>query len=299
MIDLQYILFAYLSSLLSSGIALCSKQLTYSVPPLVIALLRFTISTLCLMPFVKWSELRKLNAQLVASLAFLGFVGISIANYIYLTGLAQTTAINAAIITSMVPIMVLLLYCVINRKQPTRQQLGAFIISFLGVILIVTQGRVASLSSLSIGDLYILGSALCWATFGIMVKRLSTHISTYFITFCSNAFGLLFVIPTVDTTEFIATIPNITSFQWMLIFYIGSLGTALNYFVYSEAMRYLGPPTAAFLIYGNIPVFVALLSYIILGQPLLATHIVGIAMVLYALYLSKGGGPATQQAVEH
>ncbi len=285
---LFYILIAYGSALLSAGIAISAKILTGSIPPLLLTLLRFSISTSCLIPFVQWKELRKLTYKSAISILFLGFVGIFFANYLYLTGISQSTAINAAIIMALIPILVLFLYSIIHGKLPKLQQLASFALSLTGVILIISKGDLANVAASS-GDLYLFGAALCWASYGIVVKTITDKISTFFITFAANFVSLCFGLLTCNVSEIYTVLPELTITHWLLLFYMGSLGTALNYFFYTEAMNHLGPPTAAFIIYGNTPIFVTILSYVLLGEVLLLTQFIGMLMVLYALYLNHGG----------
>jgi drug/metabolite transporter (DMT)-like permease len=285
---LFYILVAYGSALLSAGIAISAKILTGSIPPLLLTLLRFSISTSCLIPFVQWKEFRKLTYKAAVSILFLGFIGIFFANYLYLTGISQSTAINAAIIMALIPILVLFLYSIIHRKLPKFQQLASFALSLLGVILIISKGNIANVTASS-GDLYLFGAALCWASYGIVVKTITDKVSTFFITFAANFVSLFFGLITCNVSEFYTIIPELTTTHWLLLLYMGSLGTALNYFLYAEAMNHLGPPTAAFIIYGNTPIFVTILSYLLLGEVLLLTQFIGMLMVLYALYLNYGG----------
>lgn len=286
---LFYFLVAYGSALLSAGIAISAKILTGSIPPLLLTLLRFSISTVCLVPFVQWKELRKLTYKTAISILFLGFVGIFFANYLYLTGISHSTAINAAIIMALIPILVLLLYCVIHGKLPRLAQLASFALSLCGVIIIISKGNFANAASFSSGDLYLFGAALCWASYGIVVKTITDKVSTFFITFAANFVSLCFGLITCNIDEVYTVLPELTITHWLLLLYMGSLGTALNYFLYAEAMNHLGPPTAAFIIYGNTPIFVTILSYVLLGESLLLTQFVGMLMVLYALYLNHGG----------
>ena len=83
----------------------------------------------------------------------------------------------------------------------------------------------------------------------------------------------------------ITSIYHLTPHQWLYIGYIGSLGTALVFFLYTGIIEKIGPTLANLIIFSSAPIFVVLISYFFLAIPLNIWQVVGGFFVLSGLVL--------------
>ncbi len=105
-------------------------------------------------------------------MALLGFLGAYL-YYILLYGaLARTTAAEGFILAYTWPILVSLLAVVLLGEKLTPRRGLAVLVSFLGVLVIVTQGRLVSIAFTSLtGDLLALAGAFVFALFSVLGKK--------------------------------------------------------------------------------------------------------------------------------
>jgi drug/metabolite transporter (DMT)-like permease len=132
-----------------------------TMPPLLSAGARFIVVGLILLPFVAVRKglgaIRPTRAQLLSA----GFVGLMLpgANAVISVAEQDVPSGLAALLVASIPLWVILLRMV-ARERVTRQSLGAVLLGFAGVALVVKPEGGASI----FGPLACIGAALMWAT---------------------------------------------------------------------------------------------------------------------------------------
>lgn len=71
--------------------------------------------------------------------------------------------------------------------------------------------------------------------------------------------------------------------QWSSVLYLGTLGTVGVFITFLSAVKSLGPSMASFVLFSLLPLFVAALSYFLLGNPLSVWQGIGGLLILTAL----------------
>ena len=131
----------------------------------------------------------------LAYLALLGFLGITLHQWLQSTGLVTAQATTSAWIVATIPVfMALLGWLVLGEKLAWKQVLG-ILVAALGVLLVVSKGDYAVFFTGKFGttgDFLILISALNWAIFSVLSRRgLRQHPATWMM-FYVMGFGWLF-----------------------------------------------------------------------------------------------------------
>ncbi len=141
-----------------------------TMPPLLSAGARFIVVGLILLPFIAVRKglrhIRPTRAQLLSA----GFVGLMLpgANAVISVAEQDVPSGLAALLVASIPLWVILLRMV-ARERVTRQSLGAVLLGFAGVALVVKPEGGASI----IGPLACIGAALMWATGSFASPRIS------------------------------------------------------------------------------------------------------------------------------
>jgi drug/metabolite transporter (DMT)-like permease len=129
-----------------------------SVPPFSIALFRWSIVALGLLPVVVMALREKpglLRGQ-VGGIALAGFLGMFVCGGpVYVAGIT-TSAINLALIMALAPIVVLLFSFATGHETITRRQIIGMAVALAGALLIITRGQASVGTGLSTGDLLAL-----------------------------------------------------------------------------------------------------------------------------------------------
>lgn len=104
------------------------------------------------------SRLRK-NA---ISYVILGIVGIFGFNTLFFIGLKYTSPVNGALIMGLNPLLTTIFARIILKENITNRQVVGIFFAFIGVLLVITQGSIETIKTLSIsgGDLIIFAGNL-------------------------------------------------------------------------------------------------------------------------------------------
>jgi drug/metabolite transporter (DMT)-like permease len=106
--------------------------------------------------------LRTWRRQLV--LALLGMVGYAL--FVY-TALQHTSSVNASLVNALNPALIALLGAAVARRRLTGRAVAGMSVGLLGVLVVITGGRVGDLASLelNVGDLLMVGAIVVWSLY--------------------------------------------------------------------------------------------------------------------------------------
>lgn len=145
------------------------------VPPVTLAFWRWTLAAAVVSPVAAprlraaWPTLRA-HARLVALLAFLG---VAVFNTLIYLGLHATTAVNAVLLQSTMPVMIVLLALAIDGARLRTHQVAGIALSLAGATWVLVRGDVGALGEirLSGGDALILLAVVCYAAYSVLLRR--------------------------------------------------------------------------------------------------------------------------------
>ncbi len=269
------------------------RAVSADVPPVGLAFWRNAFALLVLLPFTArglWfgaSVFRTHWGLLVA----LGVVGTALFNAVVYWALETTTAINAALMMSLVPVVVpAMAYFLIDERLSARQGVG-IVLSLVGVSFVITRGDLEVLRSLAFvrGDVLMAVAMLCWCLYSVVVKRKPASIGP------DALLGAVLVVATaallpVYLLETAAGRPfPFTGEALAAAAYVGVFPTALALLVFNRAVLILGANrTAPF--NHLVPIFATFLAILFLGERLALFHLVGAALIAMGLAASTGSG---------
>ena len=258
------------------------------LPPYTLVWLRFTIGLLILGAAVGIRRQFSLPPKKVwLYFAFLGFLGITFHQWLQSTGLVTSQATTTGWIVSSSPIFIAILgLLILKEKLKWLQVLGIVVASF-GVLLVITQGNLASLFSgnvVTTGDILILISAPNWAIFTILSRRGIRNFPAALMMFYVMLFGWLF-----SSVLFLAengwrSIPNIRVDGWLAIGFLGVFCSGLAYIFWYDALKVLPAAQVGIFLYIE-PVITVIVSLILLNEKITLPGILGGAIILLGVWL--------------
>jgi len=274
-------------SLLWAGVTIGSKILTSTLPFAAFAFLRYGLAALCFLPSVLLSKERKrVKVRDLPMLMFLGFILVLAFNMLFYNALYYSSATSVSLIGSTIPILTLIVSIFAFHHTPNRYQLLAFMLSFIGAVLVITEGKMGydALQG-SLGELLMVLASLCQVAYTMALKKVSNHYSLVLVSFATFLSGILFVFPFVANSEFVRTIKILTTEQWGILLAISLFGTALALYLYAYAIKHMGPTRANLVIFSSLPLFVLVLAYVALGEGVSAWQILGGICVISSLVI--------------
>ncbi len=192
----------------------------------------------------------KVDRKDIWRLSICSIFGVAINQLFFFEGLNLTTPINAAIVMTVNPILVILLAFLILEDAITfKKCTGIFIGLFGAAILILKQGNVDWASSHQTGNLLIFINASSYGLYLVLVKPLLNKYHPITILLYLFGFGLLYIIPFgYNSLTGIKwnVMPNII---YLKIAFVVIFTTFVAYLLNSSALKQLSPTTVSIYIY--------------------------------------------------
>ena len=267
------------------------------IPPVALAELRWAGVVLLLLPFCGrelWRQRASFRGRELGHLIVLGFLGMGICGAAVYYGAATTTATNIGLIYATSPVMIILLSRVMfGERFSLRQGIGtAFALT--GVLAIILRGDPATILHLTFtpGDLIILGCAVSWALYSVLLKHWPSRLSVT-ARLAAIAFAGVVVMLPVQAFELAVLgpprfdLPTVAAVVTLVL--VPGIGA---YATFSYMTKHLGPNRTGLMLYLS-PVYTALMAWLFLGEAFAFYHWLGAALVLPGLYFAthKPGRP--------
>lgn len=219
-------------------------------------------------------------------LLFLSFLGIAFFNTILYVGLQDTTATNALLINSSVPILIILLSMLILKTKVTTWQIAGILFSMVGVIYLAIHGDLNKLLQLTFnkGDIWVIASSLSWALYSVLLKFKPKNFEAFFpTTVLLGTMMLLIVFLYQDYSIF--DIKHVSLQGKLVIAYTVLFPSIISFYLWHEGIAEIGADKTGQFTH-LMPVFGTILAYIFLDEKLYIYQIIGFSFVVFGIYLS-------------
>ena len=137
----------------------------------------------------------KVNKKDFILLAVCGLFGITTNMMLFLHGLSRTSPIDASIIMTATPVIVLILSVFILKERLTSNKIIGIVIGALGAVLLIWYGEKAIGTSSSLGNLFIFLNACSYSLYLVLVKPLMKKYKAFTIISWVFLFGFIFMFP--------------------------------------------------------------------------------------------------------
>ena len=268
-----------------------------NISPLTSAALRFVIAALILLLLRLGKRPQsdvKLTNKSVLSLFVIATVGVTVQNFFIFYAMSFTTPVNAAVVQANIPLVTVLLSgLILSTTISSRAILGA-IVSFLGVVIVITGGKFHSIES-NIGDFYMLIALVSGCLYTILAKRLTSSIPvSQQLRWVLSIGAVQMLAIAMYQIDFRSSLHEITLIDLSLIAYMSLFGTLIAYYFWMKGAIVLGPAKMSSL-FNIMPVFTLLISFFS-GQYVHLEHIFGVVIVAIGVYVGNSSSPIKSHA---
>ena len=287
-----------LTALFWSGNMVLGRGIRADIPPMALAFWRWAIAFLLVVPLAlphlkaQWPLLRKGWRPIIV----LGLLGVGSYNTFAYIGLQTTTATNAVLLNSFIPVATIAIaWAFLGKRLKPLEALGVAI-SLAGAMTIVARGDLNVLLhlNLNLGDLWMLGAVGVWAiyTVGLAWRPAGVHPMLMLAAF--TAVGLCALFPSYLWELSTGRHMNIHLGSLASLAYVGIFPSFVGYIFYNRGVAEVGASRASLFIH-LMPVFGTLLSVIFLNEIPALYHYLGIALIFTGIWLTMTR--ATPEAV--
>ena len=267
-----------------------ARGATDFVPPVSLAFWRWTVVFLLLLPFT-FNSLKK-NFKFVKQeykrIFFIGSMGCGVCGaFPFLAG-QTTTVTNMGIIYSSSPIFIILISSIFFKEKINLLKIVGLISCLIGVFAIIIKGDLSFLISLkfTIGDLWMLASAIGWALYSIYLFYWKTNLKIFDRFTLIAFFGVISLLPfyLIEEILFVRTVFNSDFFMWVLFAAISP--GIIAFTLYTMVQKSLGASITGFTLY-IFTVYSAIYGFLFFNEQLEYYHYLGTALVFGGVYLVK------------
>src|SRR6266516_1850293 len=256
-----------------------------TLSPLVLAAARFSIASLFFVgPLARALLHRQITRRDLLGMVVLGQLTFSLYFWLQYTGVQQTNAsISSILVVGLIPIATAVLSRLLGKEHFTFGSLGAFLLGFCGVVLIILQKPliVTWQSGFLFGALCLVGNAFAFAVYSNLSKRLMKNISPLVMTggtMISGTIGLLLLSLFDPVSNRWSEVPKLGILQWLSLLFLAVVCSVIAYFVYNVALTKIDASRVAVYIYCE-PVVAVVLGITLLGEHLNWQTIIGAAAI--------------------
>ena len=221
----------------------------------------------------------------VPRLMLCGLFGVAINQLLFFEGLNDTTPINAAIIMTSNPVLVLIMAAILLGETISRRKVIGIMLGISGAVtLILMKGNVTVSGSTAYGDLLIFINAASYAAYLVVVKPLMVKYKPLTVIKWVFLFGFMIVIPFgwEQFTEINWIEMPRTIFYETLFVIIGTTFIAYLFNVYG--LSRVSPSTASSYIYFQ-PLLAGIFAISLGKDELHIYQIICAALILSGVYM--------------
>ncbi len=223
-----------------------------------------------------------------------GVFGVASNQLLFFEGLNLTTPINAAVIMTVNPVLVLVMSAILLKETMGKWRILGVILGAAGaLILILGKGEISLLNSdTELGNLFIFFNAASYAVYLVIVKPLMRKYDALLVIKWVFAAGMIFVIPAgigqFSAIEWTAFTPSVTA----QVVFVVVCTTFLAYLFNVYALKTLTSSTVSIYIYLQ-PLFATSVA-LMLGKDILTFRaLIAAALIFLGVYLVSFKKPSS------
>ncbi len=294
-----------MSNSLKAAIFLCFASLFWSgnfvvgrlasveslVSPLSLGFYRWVIAFIILTPFCftkAYKELPLLKKQ--PGVVFLIILtGPTLFNTLVYVGLTSTTVINALLIISTTPMLIIIFNRLIYNTQTNIYQMIGIIISLVGVSYVITKGNYQNIfaSDFYTGDFFILLAVTSWALYSIFLKKNETGVSGFSFLYISFGLTVILLFPVFLYDLFsLGNLLQINNQSLLVIGYTGVFPSIFSYICWNTGVALIGANRSGPFLH-LMPIFGGILAFLVFKETLYIYHYAGIVSVIVGIIIAN------------
>ena len=226
----------------------------------------------------------------IMKIFFLGIIGNTAFQLVFIHGINWTTASKTSVIMAMTPVLVALLATLLKQERLHWAGWLGIVISFIGFYFVITNqvGTFHFSWEELRGDLMILIGNFFWAIYTVFSKPFLEKISPLKWTSITLAVGTVFYLP-FAASDIVRIHWSEVSFQaWAALLYSALFAIAICYVIWYASVKRVGNSKTA--IYGYLsPIFTIIFAYLLISERITLLQIGGALIIFAGVYLTRSG----------
>lgn len=272
-----------------ASLPIAAKFVLPELGPSGIVLFRITGSAVAFAVLVQLSGAPKVSKwKDLASLAGLAVIGVFGNQMLFLEGVKRTTAINANVLITTVPVFTLGIALLLKRERATTAKVLGILIAAAGAVTVIGPDRISLDPAGTAGAAMIAVNALLYAGYLVLSKDQLKRYPPLTVIAYVFGFGTLMVIPFGFGALRDGQVAHLSTRAAVALAYIVAFPSIGAYFLSVWALRRTASSQVAIWVYIQ-PVLTAVAAPLILGEHLTARAVIAATVIFAGLALAIWG----------
>ena len=248
----------------------------------------------------KLGQLRQLPKRVLAWLVLSSLLGVVLNQLLFVKGLSLTTAINATLLTTTIPVITLGVSIALGYDGPSVRRILGIALAAAGVIYLVDPWRANFTAETTLGNVLILCSSLSYGAYIAVSRDLFRRYGALNVITWIFVVGAIISLPISVYAWSSESRGTISAGVWLIVPYIVLVPTVGAYYLNSWAITRVAPSVVAIYIYLQ-PLLSFGLAPLILGETWNSRTLVACALIFagVAVVTIRSRSRAVEEVSEH
>jgi drug/metabolite transporter (DMT)-like permease len=261
--------------------------------PALFLQIRFILAAIFAMPIIfylsKNHNFKKyLNARTLLTIIILEFFGTFLALFLFYAGVSKTTAIDATLLSTSMPLFVTLGGIVFLKEKESGYEFLGLILCFVGSLFLIFNGQNFTFDLKNSGNILIIAHNIVISAYYLLAKKYYKNIHKMFVSGIGFLVGALFFSLASIPNLYLATKTAVELGPWssFVIVYMGILGSIIALTLYLYAQDKIEASEATIFTYLS-PIFTIPLSFFLLGETVGQKELIAGTLILLGVILAQ------------
>lgn len=279
------VMIAVVSSCLGGTAAAVTRYLVGNADPVTLAILRWGIGFLCLLPVTLLLKARWPKRSDWPGVALLGFCFFGLFFVLYNIAVGYTTAARASLALSTLPLQTMLVGALLGRESLTVRKSAGVIVAVIGVFAALASGLSAAPAGAWRGEVIMTCAVLCMAFYNVLSRPFIQRSSALGFLAVGMGTGALALVLFGLVSGRAAILGSFGASQWIAGIYLGVGGGALAFILWVLALERATPTRVANTMTVN-PIAAALLANVLVSEPITPNLVAGLVAVFAGIWIA-------------
>ena len=257
------------------------------VPPIGLSFWRWIVATFVVLPFTV-RHIRQFGPVILQEWRIylgLAFCLIVLGNTTIYIALNYTTAINAAIVSSVQPAITFALSWVFYRDFVTKGQISGAFIAVLGVLYIISRGDISVLINLTLhpGDIWMIISVTGFSMYAVLLRKLPSNVPAILTLNVIQCLGIFLLIPFYVWETFYSQPMDLNKITVISVLWAGIMVAVAAVGLWNYANLKLGANKASGTVHLRL-IMITIMAIIFLEERLELFHFIAFGIIMVGVF---------------
>jgi drug/metabolite transporter (DMT)-like permease len=248
----------------------------------------------------KLGELFRLPRRILAWVVLSSLLGVVFNQLLFVKGLSLTTAINASLLSTTIPVFTLAVSIALRHDRASVRHISGIALAAGGVVYLVDPWRASFSAQTTVGNILLVFTAFCYGAYIAVSRDLFRRYGALNMITWIFLIGGLITLPIAGFAWSADDLGSVSAGVWVIVAYILLVPTVGAYYLNSWAVTRVAPSVVAIYIYLQ-PLLAFGFAPLILGESLNSRTIVACALIFagVAVVTIRSRSRAVEEVSEH